>query len=78
MNRLTRVLGVENAELQAAQGHVARPLVGVLVLDLERVGFVSSGPWQRPWASGSTPASAAAATRATPTASTCPRPTGRP
>ncbi|MBL8699111.1 MAG: hypothetical protein JNK67_12100 [Alphaproteobacteria bacterium] len=32
MNRLTRFLGIENATMQAAQGYVARPLVGVWLL----------------------------------------------
>jgi mono/diheme cytochrome c family protein len=32
MNRLTRTLGMRNAELQAAQGYVARPLVGLWLL----------------------------------------------
>lgn len=32
MNRVTRALGLDGAELQAAQGYVARPLVGVWLL----------------------------------------------
>jgi mono/diheme cytochrome c family protein len=32
MNRVTRVLGIERAEMQAAKGYVAKPLVGVWLL----------------------------------------------
>jgi hypothetical protein len=32
MNRLTRTLGMRGAELQGAQGYVAKPLIGVWLL----------------------------------------------
>jgi mono/diheme cytochrome c family protein len=77
MNTVTRTLGVRGAEMQAAQGYVAKPLIGVwllgpylhngsiptlwdllsppdlrppvfyrgyTVLDLDKIGFVATGP----------------------------------